>query len=197
MKIIVGVTGASGSIYAASLLKVLAGMEHEVHLIFSKAGKAVMAYECGLEPTSFSATVLHDDDNMFSDLASGSNTGDCMVVVPCSMNTLACIANGLSGNLLQRAAGVILKERRRLVVVPRETPVNLIYLDNMRKLVEAGAILLPASPGFYHKPNDISGLVDHITGKILSAIDIQNRLFKKWSDPGKTMKEAHGDEGDR
>lgn len=186
MKIIVGITGASGSIYAVSLLRELLKSGHEVHLVCSEMGEKVMRYECGTGKEDFPDAVIHDPANMFSALASGSGGFDHMVIVPCSMNTMACIAHGISNNLLQRAAGVMLKEKRGLIVVPRELPLSLMQVENMRILLQANATVLPASPGFYHKPQTIEDLVSHVTGKILNIMRIPHQLFPAWSDPAET-----------
>lgn len=189
MKAIVGITGASGSIYAASLSRELLRAGHEVHLVFSEMGEKVMRYECGLGKEDFPKAVIHDPANMFSSIASGSNHVDYMVIVPCSMNTMACIAHGISNNLLQRAAGVMLKENRGLIIVPRELPLSLMHVENMRILLQANATILPASPGFYHRPKTIDDLVNHITGKILNIMRIPHQLFPAWSDPAKTIED--------
>lgn len=184
MKIIVGITGASGSVYAASLLSELSKRDFEVHAVCSEMGERVMRFECDLGRENFPEVIWHNPDNMFASIASGSNCIDHMIILPCSMNTLSCIAHGISNNLLQRAAGVVLKEKRNLIVVPRETPVNAVYLESMLKLLQANVTVLPASPGFYHKPRTIEELVNHITGKILNIMQIPHNLFPAWSDPG-------------
>ncbi|MDR1479327.1 MAG: UbiX family flavin prenyltransferase [Planctomycetaceae bacterium] len=166
MKIIVGITGASGSIYAITLLRELFEQSLEVFGVCSDAGKIVMKEECGVSQEDFPFVNWYNSDDMFSLPASGSNFFDGMVIVPCSMNTLSCVANGLSNNLLQRAATVMLKESRKLVVVPRETPLSIIQIEAMSKLAAAGTIILPAAPAFYKKPNSIQDLVNFITNRI-------------------------------
>ncbi|MDR3108171.1 MAG: UbiX family flavin prenyltransferase [Planctomycetaceae bacterium] len=180
MKIIVGITGASGAVYARRLLDELALGEFELHGVFSKTGSEVMRYECNVSENDFPRASWHKSDDMFSEIASGSNAADCMVVVPCSVNTLSCIANGITNNLLQRAAYVTLKERRRLIVVPREMPFDTICLKNMLKLANAGATVMPASPAFYHSPQTIDDLVGYVVGKILDAMGIGNNVFPAW-----------------
>lgn len=183
MKVIVGVTGASGSIYAASLLKELLRTGAEVHAVCSAWGEKVMAHECGLGRDAFPGVVWHEHDNMFSTFASGSGGPDQMVIVPCSMNTLACIAHGISSNLLQRIAGVMLKERRNLILVPRELPLSVIHLENMLTLARAGATMAPACPAFYHQPQTLQDLVRHLTGRILSLMGIEHDVFSPWQEP--------------
>ena len=183
MKLIIGITGASGGIYAASLLQELSKRKFEIHAVASPAGRDVLRFECELGPEDFPDVVWHKPDNMFSSLASGSARFDVMVVVPCSMNTLGCIACGISNNLLQRAAAVMLKEKRRLIVVPRETPLSTIHLKSMLALDRAGACILPASPGFYHRPQTVEELVNHVTGKILDQFGIPHELFVSWKEP--------------
>lgn len=183
MKILIGITGASGSVYALRLLEELSNRDFELHAVFSRTGRQVMRYESDLGEENFPGVQWHEHDNMFSEIASGSAGIDQMVVVPCSINTLSCIAHGISGNLLQRAASVMLKEKRNLIVVPRETPLDSIALESMLKLSRCGATILPAMPGFYHHPKTIDDLVDHVVGKILGALKIRHELFKPWTDP--------------
>lgn len=195
MKIVVGITGASGSLYAASLMDELSRHDFELHGVFSKTGEQVMQTECGRGRYDFPRFIWHDEADMFSNLASGTNAADKMVVVPCSMNTLACIAHGITGNLLQRIASVTLKEKRDLIVVPRETPLGTIHLENMLRLAQAGAVILPASPGFYHHPHSIDDLVRHVTGKILDMMKIPHRLVPAWS--GQNDGKQHAADGIR
>ena len=182
MKILVGITGASGSVYAVRLLEELSRRDIELHAVFSQTGEQVMRFECDCGKERFAAVKWHRHDNMFSEVASGSAGIDRMIIVPCSVNTLSCIAHGISNNLLQRAAGVVLKEKRDLVVVPRETPFSSIALESMLKLSQVGATVLPASPGFYHRPDSIDGLVNYVVGKILSSIEIPHELFPSWNE---------------
>jgi 4-hydroxy-3-polyprenylbenzoate decarboxylase len=173
MKIIVGITGASGSIYAVSLLQALSLRNCEIFGVCSRMGQEVMQSECGVSSKDFPSVIWSKPDDMFSSIASGSNCADAMIITPCSMNTLSCVAHGISNNLLQRAAAVMLKESRKLVVTPRETPLSIIHLEAMLKLAKAGAIILPATPAFYKQPHSIQDLVDFITERILQIINLQ------------------------
>ncbi|MDO4575741.1 MAG: UbiX family flavin prenyltransferase [Planctomycetia bacterium] len=181
MKILVGITGASGSVYAAALLRRLAADGHDLFAVSSHAGEAVLKHECGLSPTDFPQVRWFDTDDLFAPVASGSFPLDAMVVVPCSMNTLGCLAHGISANLLQRAAAVTLKENRRLILVPRETPLTLVDVDNMRTLLLAKAQILPAMPAFYHAPQTLDDLVAFMTGKILHSLGLSQHCFPEWN----------------
>ena len=184
---IVGITGASGSAYAVRLLEELLRGGHEVHLVVSQTGQQVMEYETGrtLSPEFADAypegrLVIHPHDDLFASISSGSFRTDGMVVVPCSMTTLGEIASGSSRNLLGRAADVCIKERRKLVLVPRELPFSTIHLRNMLSLSEMGVVILPASPGFYHRPQSVKDIVDFIVSRILDSLGIENNLYPKW-----------------
>lgn len=183
MKILVGITGASGSVYAVRLLEELVKQDLEIHAVSSPVGEQVMRFECNTGQESFPDVKWHDPGNMFAEIASGSSRIDKMVVVPCSVNSLSCIAHGISNNLLHRAAGVMLKEKRGLIIVSRETPIDQIALESMLKLAKSGAMLLPASPAFYHHPQTMDDLINHVVGKILDAMNIDHELFTPWSDP--------------
>jgi 4-hydroxy-3-polyprenylbenzoate decarboxylase len=186
---IVGITGASGSIYGVRLVEELLKNGNEVHFIITDSGKKVLNFETEytvellmkhLEKLGGSIK-LHDIDNLFASTASGSFKTDGMIILPCSMSTVGEIANGMSKNLLGRSADVCLKERRKLIIVPRETPFNTIHLRNMLSLSEAGGIILPAMPGFYHKPETIEDMIDFVVGKVMDSLGIENNLFRKWS----------------
>lgn len=187
---IVGITGASGSIYGLRLVEELLKKGAEVHLIVTKAGSKVMPFETDIVPDKLlelnksceGNLVLHDIEDLFASVASGSFKTEGMVIVPCSMSTLGEVAWGSSKNLLGRAADVCIKERRKLIVVPRETPLSPIHLRNMLTLCEAGAVILPAMPGFYHKPKDIAALVDSIVGRIMDTLGIENELYNRWGE---------------
>ncbi len=184
-RIVVGVSGASGAIYAYRLLKVLVNSGIEVHFVASKAGLEVLEYECGVSLEQLTKLVykVYDVNRIDSAIASGSFPCESMVIVPCSMRTLGSLAGGIADNLLTRAADVTLKEGRKLVLVTRETPVHAIHLENMLKLSHAGARILPACPGFYHKPQTIEQLVDMLVGKICDTLNVENNLFERWSGP--------------
>ena len=180
--LIVGVTGASGSIYALTLINVLAAMDWQVELIMSPTGEKVLAFETGFERAALPENVhIHENTNLFSALASGSYRTHGMVVIPCSMNTLGLMATGTGDHLLARAAQVTLKERRPLVVVPREMPYNIIHLENMLRLARAGATIMPASPGFYHHPKEMQDLINHVAGRVLDQFGIEHTLFQCWT----------------
>ncbi|NPV70845.1 MAG: UbiX family flavin prenyltransferase [Firmicutes bacterium] len=185
MELVVGISGASGAIYGYGLVRVLDRMGVGVHVVCTPVGQRVLQHECGvgLDTIRRYATV-HSNDDLFSPLASGSHHTDGMAVVPCSMHTLGVIASGLGEGLLARAADVTLKERRRLVVVPRETPVTIIHMENMLKLGQAGAVIVPASPGFYNHPQTMSDLVGAMIGRILDILGVDNQLFTRWGQQG-------------
>ncbi len=182
MKIIVGITGASGAVYGWRLLEVLRQAGCEVHTVVSENGWTVLRHECGVGRADVAGRVfrLYDADDTGAAPASGSFKADAMAVAPCSMRTLAAIANGLADNLLTRAADVTIKEGRRLVLVPRETPLSAIHLENMLKLARLGVRIVPASPGFYHNPQDIAALVDMMVGKACDSLGVEHDLFKRW-----------------
>lgn len=182
MKIIVGLSGGSCAIYGVALLKVLQELGVETHLVVSTMGEYVTKHECdiSLEELKGMATYFHDNKNLAAPIASGSFKTDGMVVIPCSMRTLGAIANGLSDNLLTRAADVVIKERRKLVLVPRETPLSVIHLENMLKLAKMGVTVMPASPGFYHRPETMGDIVSIMVGRTLDQLDIEHNLFKRW-----------------
>ncbi|MBL0713604.1 MAG: UbiX family flavin prenyltransferase [Desulfosarcina sp.] len=198
-RIVVGVTGASGTVYAMNLLRALIRQPLEVHLILTADGRKVAAHEIGQEgrivdilEKHFGAVrhpearlVEHDPDNYFAAPASGSFRHDGMVVLPCSMKTLAAVASGLAGNLLTRAADICLKERRPLVLVPRETPLSRLHLENMLRVTEAGGIILPPSPGFYHRPSTLEDLVNFVVARVMDQIGINHDLLHEWgaNDP--------------
>ena len=182
MQIIIGLSGATGIIYGVRLREVLKKQNVETHLIMTRTSEKIIQLETDLTRTDLNAlaTYSYGIDDLTSPISSGSFKTDGMVVVPCSMKTLSGIATGYSSNLLLRAADVTLKERRRLVLVPRETPLSLIHIENMYKVARAGAIVLPAMPGFYHKPKSVDDLVNHIVGKILDVFNIRHELYKRW-----------------
>lgn len=182
--LIVAITGASGAPYARALLRVLADGNLDTYLVASRAGQMVYRLENGkaLEEDIPPGVHLTREDDFAAPIASGTFPTRGMVIVPCTMGTLASIANGISQNLIHRAADVCLKENRRLVVVPRETPLNRIHLANMLRLAEAGAVILPPMPGFYFKPQSIEDLVHFVVARILDQFQIPHNLVPAW-DP--------------
>lgn len=174
MKILLGITGASGAIYAKKIIDFFSNnKENELSLIFTNTAKKVWEYEINdfqIEDIPFER---YEIDDFFTPAASGSSDFDAMIVCPCSMGTMGKIANGIADNLLTRAADVMLKENKRLVIVPREMPYNLLHINNMKRLIEAGAKICPASPSFYQKPKTIDDLVVSVVQKILNLIDIR------------------------
>ena len=183
MKVIIGITGASGSIYAQQLIKKIQTIDHsEISLVMTEDAKSVWEYE--LENDSYKNIDVksYSINDFFSPLASGSANYDVMIVCSCSMGTLAKIANGIADNLLVRAADVMLKERRKLILVVRETPYNLIHLENMKKATLAGAIILPASPSFYSKPKNIIDLVDSVVDRVLKIANFNISAFEWGQD---------------
>ena len=177
-EIVVGVTGASGAIYARRLLDVLC-RDAQVHIIVSDVA-AKIAFHEGVSFKGLKAE-YHENNKLFASIASGSHKYDGMVVIPCSAKTLAAIANGFSDNLITRTADVCLKEHRKCILVTREMPLSKIHLKNMLAAEEAGATIMPASPGFYHKPKTIDDLVDMVVARVLDHLDIEHDLIKRWS----------------
>ncbi|MCL7402489.1 MAG: UbiX family flavin prenyltransferase [Thaumarchaeota archaeon] len=181
-RLIVGVTGASGVVYAKRLLEVLKEKNIESHVIVSRAAEIIIKHELDMERADFEklGRYCYREDEVDAPLASGSFKTDGMIIIPCSLKTLAGIASGYTDNLILRAADVTLKEKRKLVLVPRETPLNAIHLRNMLELARIGVVILPAMPAFYHKPKSINELVDFIVGKILDIFGIEHDLFRRW-----------------
>ncbi len=195
--IVVGITGASGSVYGLRLVEELLRAGCAVSLLLTGAGRQVTAFETGLKLADNTAECqkqlreyfrVEDDlrtyaqDDFFAPVASGSSAPDAVVLCPCSMGTAGRIAAGLSDNLLERVADVALKEGKRLLLVPRETPFNRIHLENLLRLTDAGAQVLPAMPAFYHRPETVADLVDFVVGKVLDRLGIEHSLFKRWGD---------------
>jgi len=182
MKIVVAITGASGVIYARRLLEVLKDTGVTISLIISATAERVIQKELGVSKTEIQSLALEhfDVNDVEAPVASGSVLCDGMVIVPCTMATLAAIASGLSFNLITRTADVMLKEARPLVLVPRETPLNQIHLENMLKLKKAGVHILPAMPAFYNSPKGIDDLVDFVVGRILDILKIKHNIYKRY-----------------
>ncbi|MCL4459136.1 MAG: UbiX family flavin prenyltransferase [Chloroflexi bacterium] len=181
-RLIVAISGASGAVYGKTLLTILQDKKIETHLIVSEVGQGILEYETGTtqEEIRGLATYWYDIRDLEAPISSGSFHTDGMVIIPCSMRTLAAISHGYSDNLLTRAADVTLKERRSLIVVPREMPLSIIHLENMLCLARAGAIIIPAMPGFYMLPQTIEDMVRHVVGKVLDALRIEHALYKRW-----------------
>lgn len=182
MRIVVAITGATGIIYAQRLLDRLNPGEHEVHLVLSRYANQVIATELPDGLRLAPGIVKHNLKSMNAPFASGSNAFDAMVVIPCTMGTLGRIAHGLSDNLLLRAADVMLKERRKLILVPRETPLSLVQIKNLELLALAGAILLPANPSFYTLPRTIEDVADTVVARVLDHLGLPHQLMPRWQE---------------
>ncbi len=214
LPLVVAITGASGAVYAVRLLEVLQQSGHDVHLLLSPSGRAVLKQELNIdlrgdqfdpapllaglktylpdapavmpfeqaEPKKPGTIHCHHHGNFMAPIASGSFLTAGMVVCPCSGSTLSGIAHGSSSNLIQRAADVHLKEHRRLILVPRETPLSTIQLDNMHKAAQAGAVIMPAMPGWYHGVKSLSDLVDFVVARILDQLQVPHRLMRRWGE---------------
>lgn len=195
-RIIVGITGATGAIFGIRLLQALRAAEVESHLVLSKWGQQTIEHETGVtaEQLRELASVSHGSSNMAATVSSGSFFTDGMVIAPCSMRTLGAIAHGYGESLVHRAADVILKERRKLVLVTRETPLSEIHLENMLKLARMGVTILPPMPAFYNRPQTIDDIVDHIVARVLDQFGITADFAKRWDgnlsrpDPVKRVK---------
>ena len=197
--VVIAITGASGAVYGLRLAEELLGSGARLTMLISGAGRQVLREECGLDWQGSEAAIeqqvrnyfhaegdrlfCYAEDNFLAPIASGSNAPDAMVVCPCSMGTLARIASGAAGNLTERCADVMLKERRMLVMVPRETPLNEIHLENMLKLARMGVRIVPPMPAFYHHPRSLDDVVNFVVGKILDTLGIGHTLFTRWGDP--------------
>ena len=181
-RIVVGITGATGAVYAVRLLQRLRAAGHESHLVVSPAGVLNAHHELGLDRRALEALADHaySPADVGAAIASGSFSTDAMVITPCSMRTLAAVAHGLSDNLLTRAADVILKERRRLVLMVRETPFNLAHLRNMTAVTEMGGVIFPPLPAFYHRPQSIDELIDDTVERVLALLGVTGATPKTW-----------------
>ena len=182
MKILLSIGGASGSIYGIKLFEEFLHTNNEVHLIVSDGAKKIIEYETdfNFEHLKEKTNFYYDNSDMFAGPASGSFKIDAMVICPCSMKTLSALANSYADNLITRSADTTIKERKRLVLLARETPLHLCHLRNMEKLTEIGAVVFPPIPGFYYKPQTIQDLIDHTVGKVLDIFDIEHNLFQRW-----------------
>jgi len=187
---VVAITGASGVIYGFELVRLLLLMRYEVHLIVSEPARLVIEQELGFAPDEQKIRdylppgelFVYDNSDIAAVIASGSFITEGMIIIPCSMSTLAAVAHGMSDNLIERAADVALKERRTLVVVPRETPLSTVHLRNMLSLAEMGVALVPAMPAFYHQPRSIADLVAFVVGKVLDVMKIPNDCFNRYGN---------------
>lgn len=196
MKAAVALTGASGMAYGLRLIECLIRAGGQVQVVYSQVAQVVAKQELDLVLPSRASEVeaalsarfgaepgqlrVYGREEWFSPLASGSGAPDAMVVCPCTMGTLAAIAGGLSDSLIERAADVVLKEGKKLILVPRETPFSIIHLENMLRLARAGAVILPANPGFYHKPQTVQDVVDFIVARILDQLSVPHDLMPRW-----------------
>lgn len=186
-RIVVGISGASGSAYgymALQALRAIGGVE--THLVMTAASKRTIALEMDVRPEEFEllADVVHRDDDLAAAISSGSFLTDGMLVIPCSMKSASAIAHSMNGNLLVRAADVCLKEKRRLVLIVRETPLHLGHLRTLAQLAEYGATILPPIPGMYAAPRSVDDIIAHTVGKALDQFGIANELFTRWRSPG-------------
>ncbi|MFC0470292.1 UbiX family flavin prenyltransferase [Halalkalibacter kiskunsagensis] len=190
----VGITGASGAVYGVRLVQELLKRSYKVHLVLTEAAWRVFKEELLLATSNRDSVIeelfsgydgqlhTHDLHDYGAPIASGSYQNDGMIIIPCSMGTLSGIANGASGNLLERTADVMLKEGRNLILVPRETPLNQLHLENMLKVSKVGAKVLPAMPGFYHLPKNMDELINFLVGKALDSLGVKHDLFTRWGD---------------
>ncbi|WP_145047475.1 UbiX family flavin prenyltransferase [Paenibacillus xylanexedens] len=194
-RLVVGITGASGSIYGIRLIETLLDLDYTVHLVISNAGWRVLKEEMDWDITSRDAVleekfggrsgsiIYHPVNDIGASIASGSYLAEGMIIMPCSMGTLSSIAQGSSDNLMSRAADVMMKEARPLILVPRETPLHAIHLENMLKLSRLGVRMIPAMPAFYYKPQSMDELIMFLVGKVLDNLRIPHQLFKRWGEP--------------
>ena len=196
--LVLAMTGASGAIYGLRLGQELLRSGARLTVLISRAGFAVLKTECGIDWQGNPAEVQHQlldyfqvqssslsfyaEDDLFAPIASGSAAPHAMVIAPCSMGTLSRIACGNSGNLIERCADVMLKERRTMIMVPREMPLHEVHLENMLTLSRLGAVMAPAMPAFYHKPRSVEELVNFVVGKVLDLLEIEHQLFRRWGE---------------
>ena len=180
--ILIAITGASGVVYGVELLKALKELKIETGLLISNPGKIVIDYELeeSFEEIKELADHYFESNEIDSSVNSGSFKFESVVIIPCSMKTLSAIANGYASNSITRVADIALKERRDLVLVPRETPLRDVHLENMLRISKEGGIILPAMPAFYHNPKEISDMTNFIVGKVLDVLKIDNEMFKRW-----------------
>ena len=181
MKVVVGISGASGIPYATKLLQELS-KSCEIHLVVSDTAKSLLEMEtsCTIEHLEQIVTMMYKNSDLSVQMCSGSFLFDAMVIVPCSMSTLSKLANGISDNTMTRAGSIALKERRKLIIVPRETPLSTIQIENMLKLSKSGAMILPAMPGFYNGVESVDDMVNFVVCRILDVLGIENDLCPRW-----------------
>jgi 4-hydroxy-3-polyprenylbenzoate decarboxylase len=192
---IVAITGASGSIYGIRLIDALLKLDHKVHLCISTTAFSIIKDETGIDWSAEETHLIQEkirsyfssgninfyhESDLFAPISSGSFRTSGMFIVPCSMKTMSAISHGYAANLIERAADVILKEGRKLLISPREMPFNTIHIENMLRLSKMGVIVAPPVPAFYHSPKDINDIVDFVVGKLLDSMGIENSLFKRW-----------------
>lgn len=189
-RFIVALTGASGVIYGITLARELLARDYEIHLVASEPARIVIEQELKWSPvTNWEALfhqklpgnlIYHDNSNIAASIASGSFITNGMVIIPCTMSTVASVANGMSNNLIERAADVMIKEKRPLIMVPRETPLSVIHLTNLLKLAQTGVQIVPAIPGYYHGPQTITDIVNFVVGKVMDSMGIPHNLYKRY-----------------
>lgn len=181
-RLIVAITGATGAIFGVRLLEALKAAQVETHLVLSKWGQQTVEHETGLTLADLQerATVVHGTGNMAATISSGSYRTDGMIIAPCSMRTVGALAHSNGDNLVHRAADVVLKERRKMVLVPRETPLSEIHLENLLKLARMGVVILPPMPAFYNRPATLDDIVDHVVARVLDQFGIDAAFAKRW-----------------
>ncbi len=184
MRLVVAITGATGVIYGIKLLETIKNQDIETHLIISKWAERIIEEETDYiaQDVKEMATYNYKPDDFYASIASGSFKTDVMVVIPCSMKTLSSIANGYANNLINRAADVTIKDKRKLILVTRETPLSAIHLENMLKLARLGVTILPPVPAFYNKPTSLADIYNHTISRLLDQCGINNNLIKRWGD---------------
>jgi len=190
MKIVVGISGATGAIYGIRILEVLKELGVETHLILSQWAEKTISLETSYKPAEVKelATFHYSSHNQAALISSGSFITDGMIIAPCSMKSLASISYGLADNLLSRTADVTIKEKRKLVIVPREAPLSEIHLENMLRLSRTGAVILPPMPAFYNNPTTVDQIINHTVARVLDQFNIPNKLTSRWLQPEKELK---------
>lgn len=186
MRVVVAITGATGAIYGIRLLEVLREAQVETHLVISAWGQRTIELETpySVERVKGLASHCHAEGNQAAPISSGSFRHQGMVVAPCSMKTLAAVANGYASNLIHRAADVALKEHRKLILAVRETPLSVVHLENMLKMARLGVVIMPPVPAYYTRPQNLADLADQFVGRVLDQLGLENDLYRRWGDPG-------------